>query len=123
MQAELAAPDQKRIFYTAFYHMSLGPQLFDDVDGRYRGMDAAIHQVPAGQHNYTTFSLWDTFRAAHPAYTILQSDRVPDFANTLIRMAQQSESGMAVWPQCCSGARQTTGTSSTRPLSSWKPSC
>ena len=98
VQAEFADPDQKRIFYTAFYHMSLGPQLFDDADGHYRGMDAAIHQVPAGQHNYTTFSLWDTFRAAHPAYTILQSDRVPDFANTLIRMAQQSESGMAVWP-------------------------
>ena len=78
--------------------MSLGPQLFDDVDGQYRGMNAAIFQVPTGQHNYTTFSLWDTFRAAHPAYTILQSDRVPDFANTLIRMAQQSEAGMAVWP-------------------------
>ena len=98
VQAEIADPDQKRIFYTALYHMSLGPQLFDDVDGQYRGMNAAIFQVPTGQHNYTTFSLWDTFRAAHPAYTILQSDRVPDFANTLIRMAQQSEAGMAVWP-------------------------
>ena len=95
---EIADPEQKRIFYTALYHMSLGPQIFDDVDGHYRGMDADIHQVPAGGHNYTTFSLWDTFRAAHPAYTIIQTDRVPDFANTLIRMAQQSEAGMAVWP-------------------------
>ncbi len=98
VQAEIPDPEQKRIFYTALYHMSLGPQLFDDVDGRYRGMDAAVHQVPAGGHNYTTFSLWDTFRAAHPAYTIFQPERVPDFANSLIRMAQQSEAGMAVWP-------------------------
>ena len=98
VQVEIADPDQKRIFYTALYHMSLGPQLFDDVDAQYRGMDAQIHTLPSGGRNYTTFSLWDTFRAAHPAYTIFQSDRVPDFANTLIRMAQQSEAGMAVWP-------------------------
>ncbi len=98
VDVDIADADQKRIFYTALYHMSLGPQLFDDVDGRYRGMDAQIHQVAAGQHNYTTFSLWDTFRAAHPAYTLLQADRVPDFVNTLIRMAQQSPAGMAVWP-------------------------
>ncbi|MGI4829547.1 MAG: GH92 family glycosyl hydrolase [Janthinobacterium lividum] len=98
VHAEVADPDQKRIFYTALYHMSLGPQLFDDVDGQYRGMDRQVHQLAAGQQNYTTFSLWDTFRAAHPAYTILQSDRVPDFANTLIRMAEQSEAGMPVWP-------------------------
>ena len=98
VQAEIADPEQKRIFYTALYHMSLGPQVFDDVDGRYRGMDAQLHQLPAGQHNYTTFSLWDTFRAAHPAYTLIQTERVPDFANTLIRMAEQSEAGMPVWP-------------------------
>lgn len=98
IRAELHDADQKRIFYTALYHMSLGPQLFDDVDGHYRGMDRQVHQLPAGQRNYTTFSLWDTFRAAHPAYTILQTDRVPDFCNTLIRMAQQSEAGMPVWP-------------------------
>jgi predicted alpha-1,2-mannosidase len=78
--------------------MSLGPQLFDDADGQYRGMDNQIHQLPAGKHNYTAFSLWDTFRAAHPAYTLIQTDRVPDFANTLIRMAEQSPAGMPVWP-------------------------
>lgn len=98
VQADIANPEQKRIFYTALYHMSLGPQLFDDVDGSYRGMDRQVHKLPAGQHNYTTFSLWDTFRAAHPAYTLLQADRVPDFANTLIRMAEESEEGMPVWP-------------------------
>jgi predicted alpha-1,2-mannosidase len=68
------------------------------VDGRYRGMDWQIHQLAKNEHNYTTFSLWDTFRAAHPAYTLIQSDRVPDFVNTLIRMAEQSPAGMPVWP-------------------------
>jgi predicted alpha-1,2-mannosidase len=88
----------RRIFYTALYHASVGPALFDDVDGRYRGMDKQIHQLDSGQHNYTTFSLWDTFRAAHPLYTLIYPDRVPDFANTLIRMAEQSPAGMPVWP-------------------------
>jgi predicted alpha-1,2-mannosidase len=88
----------KRIFYTALYHMSLGPTLFDDVDGSYRGMDEAVHTLAAGQQNYTTFSLWDTYRAAHPAYTLIEPKRVPDFANTLIRMAVQSPAGMPVWP-------------------------
>ena len=98
IDAQIADPAQMRIFYTSLYHMSLGPQLFDDVDGHYRGMDAQIHTLPAGQHNYTTFSLWDTFRAAHPAYTLIQPERVPDFVNTLIRMAEQSPAGMPVWP-------------------------
>lgn len=98
VRAEIRDPQHKRIFYTSLYHMSLGPQLFDDVDGQYRGMDRTVHQLPAGQHNYTTFSLWDTFRAAHPAYTLMQPERVPDFCNSLIRMAQQSEFGMPVWP-------------------------
>jgi predicted alpha-1,2-mannosidase len=88
----------KKVFYTGLYHMSLGPMLFDDVDGRYRGMDNQIHQLPAGKRNYTTFSCWDTYRAAHPAYTIIESDRVPDFANSLIRMAVESPEGMPVWP-------------------------
>jgi predicted alpha-1,2-mannosidase len=88
----------KRIFYTALYHLSLGPTLFDDVDGSYRGMDNAVHTLAPGQRNYTTFSLWDTYRAAHPAYTLIEPARVPDFANTLIRMAQQSPAGMPVWP-------------------------
>ena len=88
----------KRVFYTALYHLSLGPTLFDDVDSRYRGMDGSIHTLPAGHHNYTTFSLWDTYRAAHPTYTLIEPGRVPDFVNTLIRMAEESPAGMPVWP-------------------------
>lgn len=88
----------KRIFYTALYHLSLGPALFDDIDGQYRGMDNQTHTLAVGQRNYTTFSLWDTYRAAHPAYTLIETERVPDFVNTLVRMAQQSPAGMPVWP-------------------------
>jgi predicted alpha-1,2-mannosidase len=93
-----ANEDHLKNFYTALYHMSLGPTLFDDVDGRYRGLDSNIHSLPAGQHNYSTFSLWDTYRAAHPAFTLIEAGRVSDFANTLIRMAGQSPTGMPVWP-------------------------
>ena len=78
--------------------MLVAPTLFDDVDGQCRGMDGKIHQLPKGAHNYSTFSLWDTFRAAHPMYTLFQTDRVPDFVNCLIRMAQESPEGVPVWP-------------------------
>ena len=88
----------KKVFYAALYHMSLGPTLFDDVDGTYRGMDGQPHTLKAGQHNYTAFSCWDTYRAAHPAYTLIERERVTDLANTLIRMSEQSPAGMPVWP-------------------------
>ena len=89
---------QKEIFYTALYHMMLAPTLFDDVDGQYRGMDGKVHSLPSGLHNYSTFSLWDTYRATHPLYTLIQGHRVPDFVNCLIRMAEESPAGMPVWP-------------------------
>ncbi len=98
IHAEFASEAHRTVFYSALYHMSLGPTLFDDADGRYRGMDNAVHTLPAGQHNYTTFSLWDTFRAAHPAYTLLEPERMPQFVNTLIRMADESPAGAPVWP-------------------------
>lgn len=89
---------QKEIFYTALYHTMLAPTLFDDVDGQYRGMDGQLHQLPRGAHNYSTFSLWDTYRALHPLFTLIQRDRVPDFVNCLVRMAAESPAGMPVWP-------------------------
>jgi predicted alpha-1,2-mannosidase len=88
----------KKIFYTGLYHMLVAPTLFDDVDGQYRGMDGKNHQLPPGLHNYSTFSLWDTFRAAHPMYTLFLGDRVPDFVNCLIRMGQESPDGVPIWP-------------------------
>ncbi len=95
---ETSNQKHKEIFYTGLYHMMVAPTLFDDVDGRYRGMDGQVHQLPAGLHNYSTFSLWDTYRAVHPVYTLALPDRVPDFVNCLIRMAEESPAGMPVWP-------------------------
>ncbi len=88
----------RRTFYTALYHTMLAPTLFSDVDGRYRGMDLKVHQLAAGQHNYSTYSLWDTYRALHPLLTLTQPERVPDLVNGLIRMAAESPDGPPVWP-------------------------
>ncbi|HHS13189.1 MAG TPA: glycoside hydrolase family 92 protein [bacterium] len=76
-------PSQFRVFYTALYHALLNPNLYMDVDGRYRGMDQAVHKSDRHTH-YTVFSLWDTFRAAHPLLTILEPDRTLDFIRTLL---------------------------------------
>ncbi len=98
IKVETVTPRHKTIFYTALYHLLCAPTLFDDVDGQYRGMDGKIHRLPAGAHNYSTFSLWDTYRTAHPMYTLFLTDRVPDFVNCLIRMAQESPDGVPIWP-------------------------
>jgi predicted alpha-1,2-mannosidase len=78
--------------------MMVAPTLFDDVDGRYRGMDGKVHTLAKGVHNYSTFSLWDTYRALHPMYTLILGERIPDLVNCLIRMAEQSPAGVPVWP-------------------------
>jgi predicted alpha-1,2-mannosidase len=98
IRIETSNTDQKTVFYTSLYHSMLAPTLFDDVDGRYHGMDGKIHQLAKGQRNYTTFSLWDTFRAEHSLMTLIHPDRVPDMMNSLIRMSEESPAGMAVWP-------------------------
>lgn len=87
-----------KTFYSSLYHTMAAPTLFSDVDGRYRGMDLKVHQLPQGQHAYSTYSLWDIYRALHPLYTLFQPERVPDFANDLIRQANESPQGPPVWP-------------------------
>ena len=67
----MASEDQMTSFYTALYHTCLSPTIYTDSDGRYRGLDQNIHMAE-GFTNYTTFSLWDTYRALHPLFTILQ---------------------------------------------------
>ena len=92
---EGGAEDQKTVFYTALYHAFLAPNLYQDVDGSYRGRDLEVHNEKDFDY-YTVFSLWDTFRAAHPLYTILQQDRTNDFIRTMIR--QYEEGGrLPVW--------------------------
>ncbi len=95
---ETKREDHRQIFYSALYHTALAPTLFSDVDGQYRGMDLDIHRLPAGANNYSTYSLWDTYRALHPLYTLIQTERLPDLLNTLIRMAKESPAGVPVWP-------------------------
>ncbi len=83
--------DHKTIFYTALYHTMITPNLYQDVDGRYRGMDMKIHTNKDFKY-YTVFSLWDTYRAAHPLYTLIERKRTSDFVNTLI--AKYDEGGI-----------------------------
>ncbi|WP_447731493.1 GH92 family glycosyl hydrolase [Rhodanobacter soli] len=98
IRVQTASKPVLRTFYSALYHTLLAPTLFSDVDGRYRGMDRAVHQLPPGQHNYSTYSLWDTYRAQHPLLSLYQSERVPDLVNGLVRMAVESPDGPPVWP-------------------------
>ncbi|HEY0366134.1 MAG TPA: GH92 family glycosyl hydrolase, partial [Pyrinomonadaceae bacterium] len=82
-------------FYTSLYHVMTVPNLFMDVDGRYRGRDFKTH-VAEDFSNYTVFSLWDTFRAAHPLYTIIDRKRTRDFIKTFL--AQYEQGGrLPVW--------------------------
>jgi len=88
----------RRIFYTALYHATLAPTLFSDVDGRYRAMDTTVRQLPEGSNNYSTYSLWDTYRALHPLFTLIQPQRTVDLASGLVRMAEESPLGPPIWP-------------------------
>jgi len=90
--------DHKTIFYSALYHSLLAPTLFSDVDGQYRGMDLQLHQLSGDANNYSTYSLWDTYRALHPLYTLIQRERLPDLLNAMVRMAEESPAGVPVWP-------------------------
>ena len=76
--------DQRTIFYTALYHSMISPNIFSDIDGRYRGMDQNIHNTE-GSSNYTVFSLWDTFRAAQPLMTILNPSRDAEMIRSLLK--------------------------------------
>lgn len=118
--------DQTTTFYTALYHTMIQPNIFNDVDGNYLGMDKKVHSlrsadtpvrmsaasarkktlaggtgdadksVGAPSEQYTVFSLWDTFRAAHPLYTIIDQKRTVDFINTFIRQYEQG-GRLPVW--------------------------
>lgn len=90
-----ASDEQKRIFYTALYHTMFAPSIFNDVNGDYRGTDKKVYPK-ATFTNYTTFSLWDTYRAFHPLYTIIHPGKVPDVVNTMLAIYQQ-QGKLPVW--------------------------
>lgn len=85
---QVAAKDKLKIFYTALYHCFIQPNIYNDVDGRYRGRDFKIHTAE-GFNYYTVFSLWDTFRAYHPLMTIIDRKRTLDFIKTMLLQYEQ----------------------------------
>jgi hypothetical protein len=87
--------DKKTIFYTALYHTMVQPNIAQDIDGKYRGRDNKIHQTE-GFDYYSVFSLWDTFRAAHPLYTLIEKKRTADFINTFLKQYEQA-GRLPVW--------------------------
>ncbi|MDC1179635.1 GH92 family glycosyl hydrolase [Flavobacteriaceae bacterium] len=76
---------RKRVFYTAMYHTMIAPNLYQDVNGEYRGTDKVVYKDTTFT-NYTLFSLWDTYRAAHPLYTITHPERVSDMVNSMLKI-------------------------------------
>jgi predicted alpha-1,2-mannosidase len=85
----------RRTFYTALYHCLLAPNLYSDVDGRYRGRDLAVHKAD-GFDYYTVFSLWDTYRAEHPLLAIIERERTVDFVKTFLAQYRQG-GALPVW--------------------------
>ena len=87
--------DDKTVFYTALYHSMLAPTIYSDVDGAYYGPDKKVHQTD-GWVNYSTFSLWDTYRASHPLFTYTQPERVNDMVKSFIAFYEQN-GRLPVW--------------------------
>jgi predicted alpha-1,2-mannosidase len=94
----------KVIFYSALYHSMIAPNIFSDVDGRYRKMvrkdsiqhESGIGQLKEDENHYTIFSLWDTYRATHPLYTIIDEKRTNEFIRTFLRQYQDGGQ-LPVW--------------------------
>ncbi len=94
---EITETDKNKlaVFYTALYHTMMQPNIAEDIDGKYRGRDNQIRIADTFDY-YTVFSLWDTFRAAHPLYTLIDKKRTTDYINTFI--AQYEQGGrLPVW--------------------------
>ncbi len=87
--------DEKVKFYTALYHSMLAPTIYSDVDGTYYGPDKQVHQAD-GWTNYSTFSLWDTYRAVHPLYTYIEPQRVNDMVKSFLAFSEQN-GRLPVW--------------------------
>ena len=89
--------DDLTVFYTAMYHSMIAPMMYQDVDGRYRGMDKQIYQSEKDEMNYTVYSLWDTFRALHPLMTIIDEEKSADWVNNLLKKYQEGDF-LPMWP-------------------------
>jgi predicted alpha-1,2-mannosidase len=86
----------KRVFYTALYHTCIAPNLYSDIDGSYQNANGEIHKMASGQQRYTVYSLWDTFRALNPLFTVTQTERYTGILNSML--AFYKENGLLpVW--------------------------
>lgn len=88
IQVKGGSQEQKVIFYTALYHTMIAPNLYQDVDGRFRATDLEIYQSQNHTH-YSVFSLWDTYRATHPLYTLIEQERTKDFIQTFLKQYEE----------------------------------
>ena len=94
---ESGSREEKENFYTAMYHAFINPTTYMDVDGAYRGLDMNIHTAN-GYTNYTTFSLWDTYRALHPLFNMIQPKRNADMIQSMLNhYAQSAQHMLPVW--------------------------
>ncbi|MBS0026412.1 GH92 family glycosyl hydrolase [Chitinophaga sp. 22321] len=94
---ESGSKEEKENFYTAMYHAFINPTTYMDVDGQYRGLDMNIHTAN-GYTNYTTFSLWDTYRALHPLFNVIQPKRNADMIRSMLSHYEQSAQHMLpIW--------------------------
>ncbi len=90
-------PDQLKMLYTSLYHTMINPSVYSDVDGRYRGLDGAVHKAE-GWNNYTVFSLWDTYRAEHPLLLLMHPQRARDMVLSMLEHQKQSAHGLLpIW--------------------------
>lgn len=96
MSVETDNEPAKRIFYTAHYHTMIAPTLYCDVNGEYRGMNDMIY-TDLKKANYTTLSLWDTYRALHPLMTIVQPEMVDKVVNSMLSIYHQQDK-LPIWP-------------------------
>ena len=95
MVVEGKSEADKRIFYTAHYHTMITPSTYCDVNGEYRGMDDMIYTSPT-KENYTTLSLWDTYRTLQPLMTLTQPERVPGIVNSMLSIYRQ-QNKLPIW--------------------------
>ncbi len=95
IHVETADETAKTVFYTALYHAMIAPATFCDVDGSYRGANDRVYENP-GHQTYTIFSLWDTYRAAMPLYSIFQPEKYEEFINTMLNIYKE-QGKLPVW--------------------------
>ncbi|MCG8474893.1 MAG: GH92 family glycosyl hydrolase [Cytophagales bacterium] len=89
IEAKSSGQENLNTFYTALYHSMVSPYILNDVDGKYRGMDGKIHQTEKGNTHYTVFSLWDTFRALHPLFTLTEPETNAQLVKSLLSKFDQ----------------------------------